>query len=270
MNRKYNECKKNYFELSKMQNGGNRSKTIYLIRHGETQYNVEKRSQGAEVNIGLNNNGIKQAKLVGTYLADHRQNDVMFDAIYSSPLLRASETAEIIREQLKFENEIIELPELIEHKSGIVSGTTKAERLSNPKFKKFMELQEIASKIKDPIDLDDVYVEIDSEIIELGGDSNEQALQRAQKAMEQIIKEPYKKIIIVTHSGTIQHILSWITNMADPCQGNMENGTNCSVCCIKYFDNKFKVISSPNTLYIGFTESKDVKSESDTISDSSA
>lgn len=220
------------------------------------------------MDIGLNNNGVRQAKLVGTYLADYRQKDMTFDAIYSSPLLRAHETAKIIGEELKFENDIIVLPELIEHSSGIVSGTTKAERLRNPRFKKFMELQRIAGETKDPIDLDDVYAEIDSEIIKLGGDSNEQAVQRAQRAMERIIKEPYKKIIIVTHSGTIQHILQWISNMADPCQGNMENGTNCSVCCIKYFDNKFKIISSPNTLYIGFIESKDMKSDSPVISGS--
>ena len=64
---------------------------IYLIRHGETDYNSVKRLQG-QSDICLNENGREIAKKVGSALMD-----VDFDYIFSSPLMRALETAKIIR-----------------------------------------------------------------------------------------------------------------------------------------------------------------------------
>ena len=63
---------------------------IILIRHGETEWNVEEVFRG-RIDIELNQNGIKQAKLLAEYLSKRK-----IDAIYSSPLQRAVKTAEII------------------------------------------------------------------------------------------------------------------------------------------------------------------------------
>ena len=64
---------------------------IYLIRHGETDWNLEQRLQGA-MDIPLNENGIELARETARGL-----RDVPFDVIYTSPLRRARQTAEIIR-----------------------------------------------------------------------------------------------------------------------------------------------------------------------------
>ncbi|MFO7772596.1 MAG: histidine phosphatase family protein [Dehalococcoidia bacterium] len=64
---------------------------LILIRHGETYWNKEKRVQGAESDIGLNDTGLEQARKLGTFLKD--ENIV---AILSSPMLRAIATAEAI------------------------------------------------------------------------------------------------------------------------------------------------------------------------------
>ncbi len=64
---------------------------IYIVRHGETVWNTAKRLQG-NVDIELNENGRELARRVGERLAR-----VAFDKIYSSPLLRAYETACLIR-----------------------------------------------------------------------------------------------------------------------------------------------------------------------------
>ncbi len=70
--------------------------TIHLIRHGETDWNREKRYQGQK-DIPLNNVGRLQAKK----LVKRLQNENMqIDAIYSSNLIRAKETADIIAEYL--------------------------------------------------------------------------------------------------------------------------------------------------------------------------
>ena len=64
--------------------------TIMLIRHGDTDWNVEEIFRG-RVDIELNEIGVKQAELLAKHLADER-----IVTIYSSPLKRALKTAEII------------------------------------------------------------------------------------------------------------------------------------------------------------------------------
>ena len=64
---------------------------IYIVRHGETLWNKERRCQGT-IDINLNENGRELAVITGQALADTH-----FDVIYSSPLSRAYETACLIR-----------------------------------------------------------------------------------------------------------------------------------------------------------------------------
>lgn len=63
---------------------------IYLIRHGETEWNKERRIQGHK-NIALSDVGRKQAEQLASHLWS-----VKFDAIYTSDLWRAQETARIV------------------------------------------------------------------------------------------------------------------------------------------------------------------------------
>lgn len=65
-------------------------KTLYLARHGETTWNLERRTQGSK-NSKLTSLGLKQAERLG-----YRLRDVEIDAIYCSPLERAQSTAKII------------------------------------------------------------------------------------------------------------------------------------------------------------------------------
>jgi len=62
---------------------------LWLIRHGETDWNVQRRFQGSSEEP-LNENGQKQAKS----LAPRLQN-MHFDAIYASDLIRVRQTAEL-------------------------------------------------------------------------------------------------------------------------------------------------------------------------------
>lgn len=64
---------------------------ILLIRHGETDYNLERRIQGHK-DIALNARGLKQAQEVADVLVAREK----IDAVISSDLLRASKTAQTI------------------------------------------------------------------------------------------------------------------------------------------------------------------------------
>ncbi len=61
--------------------------SVYLVRHGETAWNKEEIFRG-RIDISLNEIGFREAELVGEYL---KGKDI--HVIYSSPLLRARETA---------------------------------------------------------------------------------------------------------------------------------------------------------------------------------
>jgi len=69
--------------------------TIYLIRHGETDWNREQRYQGQQ-DIPLNSTGIKQAQLIAEKLNGHH-----FSALYSSDLMRAFQTAQEIAKKVE-------------------------------------------------------------------------------------------------------------------------------------------------------------------------
>jgi len=75
---------------------------IMLIRHGETDWNVEEIFRG-QMDVPLNETGISQAKL----LAEHLK-DLQIEAIYSSPLQRALRTAEITADYHNVKVEISE------------------------------------------------------------------------------------------------------------------------------------------------------------------
>ena len=70
---------------------------LYLVRHGETDWNLQHRIQGS-TDIALNDTGRAQANRAGSLLARRS-----WDAIYTSPLTRAMETATIIGSMLGLE-----------------------------------------------------------------------------------------------------------------------------------------------------------------------
>ncbi len=95
--------------------------TVYLIRHGETDWNVSGRWQG-HADVPLNDIGRKQAEL----LAQRLQNEgVVFHSIYSSDLARAYQTAWQLGAAVKVPVQL--LPALREIDLGYWSGLTRDE-----------------------------------------------------------------------------------------------------------------------------------------------
>ena len=89
---------------------------IYLVRHGQTLWNQEHRTQG-QLDISLSENGVNQAELLRDRLAG-----LSFDSIYASDLKRAFLTAEIIAERHNLT--VIPIEEFREINMGLWQGLT--------------------------------------------------------------------------------------------------------------------------------------------------
>jgi len=92
---------------------------ICLVRHGETEWNAARRLQG-QIDIGLNETGIRQAAATGRWLRRTR-----IDALYSSDLQRAWATAQAIAQAVGLIP--CAVPEMRERCYGIFEGLTYAE-----------------------------------------------------------------------------------------------------------------------------------------------
>jgi broad specificity phosphatase PhoE len=93
--------------------------TIFLARHGESDWNVEKRFQGHS-DRPLTERGRKQARALADLVGAEK-----IDAVYTSPLSRARETAEIVAARAGLE--AVALPDLREVDTGSWSGLSRAD-----------------------------------------------------------------------------------------------------------------------------------------------
>lgn len=97
---------------------------IYIVRHGQTDWNIVGRYQGRK-DIELNKKGIEQAEVIKENL-----KNITFDKVISSPLKRALKTAEIISN----DEEIIIDERIIERCNGELEGKLKTETDQNINF----------------------------------------------------------------------------------------------------------------------------------------
>lgn len=161
---------------------------IYLVRHGETAWNVEGRFQG-QSDTPINETGRQQADALGRYLKGKN-----LQAIYTSDLIRALDTSRIIA---AYHNvDIKPDPRLRELNFGSWEG---------------MDYYEIQSK--HPI----VLTEWQENILKTappGGESLEQLAMRVQVVYEHIISTELKgEILIVAHGGVLQVLLCYALNL---------------------------------------------------------
>jgi len=160
--------------------------TFYIVRHGETEWNVQKRAQG-HVDIPLNEKGRTQARDLAKILQD---KGIHFDLAFSSDLLRAKETTEIIALEHNLTVQTTEL--LRERRLG------ENEGKPTDVFKAFDELyaalSEEARKTVRSVPNEENDVELITRLLRF--------IREAAQAY------PGKHILIGTHSGVIRVLLT--------------------------------------------------------------
>jgi broad specificity phosphatase PhoE len=146
---------------------------LYLVRHGETDWNRQRRIQGS-TDVPLNDTGRAQAKRAGELLANRR-----WDAVVASPLSRAFDTASIIATE-------VGLPEpttddrLVERAYGDAEG---------------LEISEVDRRYP-------------GETHVPGREGREDVAARALDALIEIAEaHPDQAVIVVTHGGLIRSVL---------------------------------------------------------------
>ena len=155
---------------------------IILIRHGETEWNSQRRMQGHS-NSDLSSVGQAQIQALG-----QRMKNVLFDLIYSSDSLRAIQTAEAITQ---FSGHELKIDLRLREKNlGVFEGLTSEEaRERHPEV--FRLFKTAGSK----------YV-IDK------GESTQQLQDRALEFVDEIrIKHPEERVLLVTLGGFIRVVM---------------------------------------------------------------
>ncbi len=156
---------------------------LILVRHGQTEMNKQKLYFG-KLNPKLNNLGIEQVQNAKKYLEEIKEK-ISYDLIYSSPLLRAKETAEICN---YLEKNIIFDKNLEEIDFGIFEGLT---------YKKILE--KFPNEVKK---MENSWSDYNYET----GESPKEMYERVINFVENL--DFSKNILIVSHWGVINCILS--------------------------------------------------------------
>lgn len=147
--------------------------TIAFIRHGTTDWNLERRAQG-KTDIPLNEDGMLQVKALA-----RRFDGEQWDAIYSSDLQRARKTAEAVGEVLNLP--VNEDPRIQEVGFGLIEGTIESERVAQWGS--------------------------DWKSLNLEGESDESIAERVESFLDDLIETyPDGNVIVVSHGALLNDL----------------------------------------------------------------
>lgn len=185
---------------------------IYLIRHGRQC------SRLCNVNVDLAKEGYLQARLLGS-----RLEKAGIEAVYSSHLLRAVETADTA-------NEIWQAPRIIrqeirEISFGHMEGMTD---------------KEICEKYKD---FKIAQAKMEEDLPYPGGECGQDVVNRAFPLLKEIGETEFQTVAVVTHGGVIRALTAWILGM-DMARWRQlgKDLENCSITELRY-DRERKVFT---------------------------
>jgi len=198
-------------------------KRIYILRHGETQWNKEEIFRGRS-DIPLNETGLKQAEMASFYFKDKN-----IDRIFSSPLLRAMQTARAVSKTTGKEIEIVE--EFIDMNFGIWEGLTIKEVENNYPHN-------FAIWVKNPQKL---YLE--------GGETLEAVRKRIASGFEKIFSEKNENLLIVTHRAICKIMVLFLLDMGNEFFWAMKFDP-ASITLLEKNNNRFILTFSNNTSHL--------------------
>lgn len=161
---------------------------LWLVRHGESTWNALGLVQG-QLDPGLSDRGHEQAVRCARSLAGEAKPE----AVYSSDLRRALETATVIADALSLPLTIAS--ELRERSLGDAEGHPTAT------------LETRRSGI-------DEGIVVDADAAPFGGESVRELYERAASRVGQILSSHDGDVVLVCHGGTVRVLLAWLDGVA--------------------------------------------------------
>lgn len=203
---------------------------IYIVRHGETDWNVQMRLQGHS-NVPLNAKGIEEAEKTAEEL-----RTIPFEAVYVSPLQRAMQTAEILRGGRDIP--VYEDERLIEMGFGVYEGLSSINeeyRIPDKDFyRKFREQPALYAPPE-------------------GGESFQDVCARTTDFLKELVSnERYRdsSVLVVAHGASIRGLLSSLCMDGDLNRfwgGDLLK--NCSVTLLEASDGRIRLLEEGRVYY---------------------
>ena len=168
---------------------------LYIVRHGETEWNVIKRFQG-QLNTPLTEKGMEKLRKTGKKL-----ENVLFDQVYTSELGRTVASAEIIlNENNGYKNNKLELQKLAELNEvyfGVWQGLTYEEVF-----------------LKYPEEADNYFYNVKNYNAEnVEAENLKDALERFLKGINKILnRHKSGNILVVTHGTVFEMFINYVEN----------------------------------------------------------
>ncbi len=170
-----------------MENAANGAEThLYLVRHGETEYNRQHIVQGRGVDVPLNDTGRAQARALAL-----RAAGLGLDAVLASTLTRARETAAIVAEAVGIAD-IAHYADLEEQSSAVYEGTPATP-----------QLKEASNSMRDRWLGGDYGYAVE------GGESILDVQRRGLAAIDHIVAHHAgRRVMVVTHGRFLRILLA--------------------------------------------------------------
>ncbi|MDK2584558.1 histidine phosphatase family protein [Romboutsia sedimentorum] len=198
---------------------------IYITRHGQTEWNVEGRMQGAK-NSNLTQQGKKEALNLGNSLKDTK-----IDYIYTSPLTRAYDTALLIKSDREIDVEVYE--NLKEMNFGIWEGMHSDDVVRDYEEEHYKFWNE-----------PHLYTPI-------GGETFESLINRVKIALSDIINQNKgENILLVTHTVVIKAIYAIVKDYEIKDFWNPPYIKNTCVTILECNEGSYKFILEADTSHV--------------------
>ncbi len=201
---------------------------LYIVRHGETIWNKEKRLQGS-TDIELGPEGIRLAKETGEALMNTH-----IDVIYSSPLKRAYTTAELIRNDRDIP--LITDDRIRELNFGVSEGERYEDLYQdeNCYFKHFFTEPQLYRPSEN-------------------GETLEHLVERATDFMQKVIEpleESCERVMLVAHGAMNKAIMTYIKghSLEHFWSGGLQK--NCNVIIVDYKKGQYTILDETKVFYI--------------------
>ena len=199
------------------------TRKLLLVRHGLTDWNNIHKFQG-RTDIPLNNAGLEQAEKTA-----RRIEKWQVDAVYTSPLSRALQTADIIA--ARFQKKPVVLDDLTEVNFGTWEGLLFREQLEKNN-------ESLLKWIADPF----FYTPP-------GGEEWDAISQRIERAVSAVMGSEHRHIVIVSHGGIIRALLVALLGL-DPHTVWKIKFANCSLTGIDIKEYETSLAFANDTMHL--------------------